>query len=69
MEMLLAILLYLGLVSTDVSYTMVELDAIATSNSQTIMQTYSSTTTMETVNNDYLQLAGGIEIIDKNTGN
>lgn len=69
MEMLLAILLYLGLVSTDVSYTMADLDAIATSNAETISNTYNTTSTMETVNNDYLQLAGGIEIIDKNTGN
>lgn len=69
MELLVAILLYLGLVSTDVSYSMEELDAIATSNSQTISTTFNSTTTMEIVNNDYLELAGGIDIIDKNTGN
>lgn len=69
MELMLAILLYLGLVSTDVSYTLAELDTIATSNAQTISTTFNSPSTMETVNNDYLQLAGGIEIIDKNSGN
>jgi hypothetical protein len=69
MELLLAILLYLGLVSTDVSYTMADLDTIATSNAETISNTYNTSSTMETVNNDYLQLAGGIEIIDKNIGN
>ncbi|MBS1560782.1 MAG: hypothetical protein JSS89_04190 [Bacteroidetes bacterium] len=69
MDVLLAILLYLGLLSTQHSYTLDNVNSIATTNSGTVVMVSADSTQMRTVTEVYLTQISSIEIVDRGTGN
>jgi len=69
MDLLLAILLYLGLVDLQSSYTTTSVYTIADTNSQLISVTTADTTAMRSVTDSYLSIASTVDVVDRNGGN
>lgn len=69
MDLLLAILLYLGLVNLQSSYTTQSVYTIASTNQQLLSTTSTDTTAMRNVTNIYLGVASNVDVIDRNGGN
>jgi hypothetical protein len=69
MDLLLAILLYLGLVDVQTSYTTATVYSIADTNSQLVTVTSADSTAMRSVTDSFLTVASSVDVVDRNGGN
>lgn len=69
MDVLIAILLYLGLLNTQQTYTTDGFTTIAALNSESVLYVSADTTSMRIVTDVYLPQVSFVEIVDRGSGN
>jgi len=69
MDLLIAILLYLGMISTQQSYTTNGVYSIGAANEGLITATCTDTTAMRSIQDYYMAAGAGVDIVDRTTGN